>query len=187
VLAAQGSAGPTGPAGAAASVSVGTVTTGAVGTQATVTNSGTASAAVLNFTIPQGAPGANGTGGSGGGMSGIPFASMYHAVSFSSNYYSVNNSNSSASEGQSVLTWVPAGCTATTLTVFSEQSSSIVVTLRQGSPLNTVNTPLACTAVTGGSCTATGSVSVAAGSFVDLYITGESGVAAGVWTAVSCN
>ena len=188
VLAAQGSVGPTGPAGAAASISVGTVSTAAPGTQATVTNSGTASAAVLNFTIPQGTPGANGTGGGGGGgTSGIPFASMYHAVSFSSNYYSVNNSNSSASEGQSVLTWVPAACTATTLTVFSEQSSTIVVTVRQGTPLNMVNTALSCTAISGGSCTSTGSVAVAAESFVDLNITGESGVAAGVWTALSCN
>lgn len=187
VLAAQGSAGPTGPSGAAASVSVGTVTTGAAGTQVAVTNSGTASAAVLNFTIPQGAPGANGTGGGGGGTSGIPFASMYHAVSFSTNYYSVNNSNASASESGAVLTWVPAACTATTLTVFSQQSSTIVVTLRQGTPGNMVNTALTCSVATGGSCTSTGSVAVAVGSFVDLNITGESGVPAGVWTALSCN
>ena len=42
-----------GAAGAAATVEVGTVTTGAAGTSASVTNSGTATAAVLNFTIPQ--------------------------------------------------------------------------------------------------------------------------------------
>jgi len=187
VLAAAGVAGPTGPAGAAATVSVGTVTTGAAGTQASVTNSGTASAAVLNFAIPQGAPGANGSGGGGGGTSGIPFASMYHAVSFSANYYSVNNSNASASESASVLTWVPSACTATALTVFSEQSSTITVTLRQGTPGNMLDTALSCMVATGSSCTAAGNVAVAAGSFVDLEITGESGVAAGVWTALSCN
>ena len=187
MLAAAGVAGPTGPSGAAATVSVGTVTTGAAGTQAAVTNSGTASAAVLNFTIPQGAPGANGTGGGGGGTSGIPFAAMYHSVSFQTNFYSVNNPNASVNEDQSVLTWVPAGCTATTLTVFSLQSNTITVTLRQGSPGNMVSTALSCSASSGGSCTSTGSVAVAAGSFVDLSVTGESGLSAGVWTALSCN
>ena len=49
---AQGSVGPTGPVGSAATVSVGTVITGLAGTQASVTNSGTAQAAVLNFTLP---------------------------------------------------------------------------------------------------------------------------------------
>ncbi len=61
-----GPAGPTGPAGAAATVTVGTTTTLAPGASATVTNSGTPSAAVLNFGIPQGAAG---TGGGGGGSS----------------------------------------------------------------------------------------------------------------------
>lgn len=186
VLAAKGVAGPSGPAGAAATVSIGTVTTGAAGTQATVTNSGTGNAAVLDFTIPQGAPGANGTGG-GGGTSGIPFASMYHAVSYITSFYSVNNANASASESASVLTWVPAGCTAAELTVFSQQSGTITVTLRQGTPGNMADTALACSAASGSSCTATGSAVVAAGSFVDLRISGASGTAAGVWTAVSCN
>ncbi|WP_243303801.1 collagen-like protein [Geothrix oryzisoli] len=62
----QGLAGPmglTGPAGAAATVTVGTTTTGAAGTSASVTNSGTSSAAVLNFTIPQGVAGTSGAAG----------------------------------------------------------------------------------------------------------------------------
>lgn len=49
-----------GPPGAAATVTVGTVTTGEPGTDAIVTNSGTESAAVLNFTIPRGENGAGG-------------------------------------------------------------------------------------------------------------------------------
>jgi len=185
ILAQAGGAGPTGAAGAAATVSVGTVTTGAPGTQATVTNSGTANAVVLNFTIPQGAAGANGTGG--GGTSGIPFASMYHAVSFNDSYYSLNNTNSSATEAASELTWVPAGCTATQLVAYSQQSNTIAVTLRQGLPGNMAETTLTCSATTGSTCTATGSVAVAAGNFVDLIITGASGTASGVWTAVACN
>ena len=46
-----------GPQGAAATVSVGKVTTGAAGSSASVTNSGTSGAAILNFTIPRGAQG----------------------------------------------------------------------------------------------------------------------------------
>lgn len=49
-----------GAQGEAATVQVGQVTTGAAGTQASVTNSGTNQAAVLDFTIPQGAEGADG-------------------------------------------------------------------------------------------------------------------------------
>lgn len=52
--------------GSAATVDVGTVTTGAPGTQASVTNSGTSSAAVFDFTIPRGADGTNGTDGTDG-------------------------------------------------------------------------------------------------------------------------
>lgn len=44
----------TGSIGAAASIAVGTVTTGAAGSSATVTNVGTSSAAVFDFSIPQG-------------------------------------------------------------------------------------------------------------------------------------
>jgi len=52
-----------GPVGPAATVSVGSVTTGEPGTPAAVTNSGTSSAAVFNFTIPQGQTGAEGPEG----------------------------------------------------------------------------------------------------------------------------
>jgi len=54
------------PTGTAATVTVGTTTTGAAGTNASVTNSGTTSAAVLNFTIPQGDTGATGATGAAG-------------------------------------------------------------------------------------------------------------------------
>lgn len=69
-----GSAGPTGAAGAngtngtngtngaAATIAVGTTTTGT----AAVTNSGSSSAAVFNFTVPQGVAGATGTTGPAG-------------------------------------------------------------------------------------------------------------------------
>jgi hypothetical protein len=54
---ATGAAGPAGADGSAATVNVGSVTTVQYGSPATVTNSGTESNAVLDFEIPQGAPG----------------------------------------------------------------------------------------------------------------------------------
>ena len=57
--------------GGTATVSVGTTTTGAVGTSASVTNSGTTTAAILNFTIPRGDQGPAGTPGTQGPM-GLP-------------------------------------------------------------------------------------------------------------------
>lgn len=59
----QGKQGIQGATGAAATIKVGTVTTGAAGTAAKVVNSGTTSAAVLDFTIPQGAKGDKGEQG----------------------------------------------------------------------------------------------------------------------------
>jgi hypothetical protein len=181
-----GPAGPTGPIGAAATVTVGSVTTGAAGTLASVNNSGSSGAAVLNFTIPRGAAG---TGG-GGETSGIAFAAMYHGGSFGDLYYSVSNSSSSATESAPLLTWTPGGCSATELTVFSQQTTPITVTLRAGPVTNLANTALQCAVAAGGtsgaSCTATASVAVAAGDFVDLGVSGANGTGA-VWTALQCN
>lgn len=53
----QGQTGATGATGTAATITVGTTTTTAYGNAAQVTNTGTQSAAVLNFVIPQGRPG----------------------------------------------------------------------------------------------------------------------------------
>lgn len=56
----RGVQGAQGPAGNAATITIGNVTTSAPGTSAQVTNSGTSSAAILNFQIPRGTPGADG-------------------------------------------------------------------------------------------------------------------------------
>ena len=58
----KGDMGPTGPEGQgiAATIEVGTTTTGEPGSEASVTNSGTAEHAVFNFTIPQGPTGTHG-------------------------------------------------------------------------------------------------------------------------------
>lgn len=54
---ATGATGAQGPQGDAATISVGTVSTTAYGNTAQVTNTGTSSAAVFDFVIPQGRPG----------------------------------------------------------------------------------------------------------------------------------
>ena len=65
----------------AATVAVGTVTTGTAGTAAAVVNSGTATAAVLNFTIPRGERGEQGEQGERGpaGPQGEPGSYETHA------------------------------------------------------------------------------------------------------------
>jgi hypothetical protein len=183
VLAQAGATGATGAQGAAATVSVGTVTTLVAGSLATVSNSGTAAAAVLNFGIPQGVAG---TGGSSGTSSGN-FAAMYHAVSYNTLYYAVNSPNASPTEASgAVLAWVPLGCTATRLDVYSQQSGAITVTLRAGVPGSITDTALACSPATNGSCSVLGSVPIAAGEFTDIRIDAASGTVAGVWTALQC-
>ena len=59
-----GDDGPPGNDGTAATIAVGTTTTGAAGSSASVTNSGSSSAAVINFTIPRGDTGTAGAPGS---------------------------------------------------------------------------------------------------------------------------
>ena len=66
VMVLKGDTGATGAVGSAGTITVGTVTTGSAGGSASVTNSGTSSEAVLNFTLPKGASGATGTQGTQG-------------------------------------------------------------------------------------------------------------------------
>jgi hypothetical protein len=63
LVSAAGPQGPPGQNGTNATITVGSVKTG---TPAAVTDSGTPSAAVLNFVIPPGTPGQNGTNGTNG-------------------------------------------------------------------------------------------------------------------------
>ncbi len=190
VLAQAGVSGPSGPTGSAATITLGSVTTGAAGTAAQVTNSGTSSAAILNFVIPAGQTGAAGSGGTSTGSaastSGIPFASVMHSVNFQSLFYSVNSSTAALNETSSVLTWVPNGCTATSLAVYSTQGNTLTVTLRTGTPGAMQPAALSCSVPPNGSCTITGSVAVVPGAFVDLNLTGANGTAAPVWTALAC-
>jgi hypothetical protein len=186
VIAQAGSLGPTGPAGDAAMVAVGAVSTLPPGSQATVTNSGTTQNAVLNFGIPEGATGPAGSG-SGSSAGSDSFAAMYHPVSFNNTYYALNSPNAGTTESDSVLAWIPKACTASELDVHSNQTGAVTITLRNGSSGSTMqDTTLSCTP-SAGSCPALGSVSIPAGSFVDLRVDHASGTVAGVWTSLTCN
>ena len=66
VMVLKGDTGATGAVGSAGTVTIGTTTTGSAGGNASVSNSGTSSDAVLNFTLPKGASGAAGVQGSRG-------------------------------------------------------------------------------------------------------------------------
>lgn len=59
----KGDTGARGATGTAATIKIGSVTTGAAGSNASVTNSGTASNAVLDFTLPRGNDGKDGKDG----------------------------------------------------------------------------------------------------------------------------
>lgn len=184
-------AGLTGPSGPSGTITIGSVTAGPSGSAPQIINSGSPGAAILDFIIPAGKtgpPGATGTGtgAAAASTSGIPFASVLHTVSFQSVFYSVNGATAALNETASVLTWVPNGCTATALSVFSTQGNTLTVSLRSGLPGAMTSAGLSCTLASNTSCTATGSVAVNPGSFVDLNITGSNGTAAPVWTALAC-
>lgn len=88
-----------GPQGAAATVTVGKVTTGEAGSGASVTNSGTSGAAVLNFTIPRGAQGTPTTVNGKSGASITLTAGDVGALPKAAGSYST-------SEGNTGKTWV---------------------------------------------------------------------------------
>ena len=69
-----GPQGPQGEPGTSATVTVGSVSTGPAGTFAEITNTGTVNNAILNFTLPGGAPGPQGLQGTPGvdGAQGTP-------------------------------------------------------------------------------------------------------------------
>jgi hypothetical protein len=189
-----GPAGASGPAGADATISIGTVTTGAAGGSASVTNVGSSSAAILNFTIPQGAAGTNGTGGSTSGISGAAMAHVQPSgtANLTPEYYSVSNTNASATESAALLTWVPAGCTVTALSVYSQLTASTTLTLRAfANPTASATTLLTCTVAVGPastSCTVPDDTQVTAGYFIDYRATNQNGPTnPGIWTALTCN
>jgi Collagen triple helix repeat (20 copies). len=118
-------------AGAAGTVTVGTTTTGAAGSSASVTNSGTSSAAVLNFTIPQGPAGPTGATGlqgpagtngtNGSGINAITYAMSFVNPGTAGTYYISplfigTNLNVNTTLGNNFVA-MPVACTMSALNV----------------------------------------------------------------------
>ena len=143
-----GPAGSTGAAGSAATVAVGTTLTVSAGTSANVTNSGTTSAAVFNFTIPLGATGATGPAGPAGptgatgatgatgsmgatgstgstgatgaaGVSGGTFLTPHTPLSTTASLSLTTNFISTTADAIATLTYFGTACSLTTFTGYS--------------------------------------------------------------------
>lgn len=107
-------AGRDGQDGSAATVSVGTVTTGAAGTNASVINSGTTSAAVFDFTIPRGADGTNGTDGTSLSFS-VNTITGGHSVTLSSTDPNVSDVTFNVMDGTEIIQTTSDNCQVTLL------------------------------------------------------------------------
>lgn len=90
-----GATGQDGQDGAAATITVGSTTTGQAGTNASVVNSGTSSAAVLDFTIPKGDKGDTGATGADGQDGFSPTATVTKSGSVST--FTVTDKNGTTS------------------------------------------------------------------------------------------
>lgn len=165
----QGDPGPQGEPGAdgaAATVTVGTTTTGEAGTEAAVTNSGTTSAAVLNFTIPKGAKGDKGDKGDPGdpGEAGTQINSiaplMVSTPSTATSTDSVAIGNLSSARGNRSIS-IGFNSDSTNQSIAIGYSSSSTSGLAIGGS-STATGPDS--AAVGSSSTATGSCSTAIGS-----------------------
>jgi len=109
--------GPQGPA----TISIGTVTTGAAGSNASVTNSGTSSAVVLDFTIPQGQTGSAGV--SWQPVPASPSASGTNGdIAYDASFLYVKSA--SGWRRTAIATWTPLGApTGVTAAAGNEQAT----------------------------------------------------------------
>jgi len=153
VLNGVGATGPQGPTGAtgapgadgaAATIGVGTVTTGAAGSSASVTNSGTSSAATFDFSIPRGDTGNTGPAGpTGAGFTGGSYNSSTGVVTFTSNDnlgFSTGDLRGADGTGSGTVTSVEAGGGLTGGTITSFGTISHADTSTQANVDATANT-----------------------------------------------
>jgi collagen type VII alpha len=131
---ATGATGATGTAGSAATIAVGTVSTGAAGSSAVVTNAGTSSAAVFNFTLPQGLTGSTGTAGTAATIA----VGTVTPLAAGSNPTVTNSGTANAA---TFNFGIPAGATGSTGTAGTAASISVgsVVTGAAGSSATVTN------------------------------------------------
>ena len=136
-----GATGAAGVAGTAATVQVGTTTTGTPGTNASVTNTGTDSNAVLNFVIPAGATGATGANGADGATGADGTAATIQVGSTTTGAPGTNASVTNAgTESNAVLNFViPAGATGASA---AESRPSVLAVQDTTEQALTENTPV---------------------------------------------
>ena len=107
-------------------------------------------------------------------------------------YYSVTSSTASSTESAAVLTWVPLGCTVSSLNVYSQLMAQTTLTLRAFATLTSyASVLLTCTVAAGPAsttCSVPDGTQVTAGYFIDYSIVSENGPTNPViWTALTCN
>jgi len=140
---ANGTNGITGASGTAASVGVGSVSTGAPGSNASVTNSGTSSAATLNFTIPRGATGSTGSTGPTGapGAAGTTPWSTPTIMNSGPNFTTGSVRACPYSASTSTATGTPATAIDFNGSTYVYTGSTCKVAFTAENPSNDTNTP----------------------------------------------
>ena len=132
----SGPQGPQGPqadgaAGTAASITIGTVTTGTAGTNASVSNSGDTSSAVLDFTIPRGDTGPSGDITWRGGWNASTAYGVNEAVYYSGSSYVSTQANTNKRPDQNTSHWdimAQAGAQGGTVSSMADTNISTPVT-----------------------------------------------------------
>jgi hypothetical protein len=197
-----GVAGPTGPAGPAG-VAGPTGPTGPAGvagpTGPTGPQGNTGAAGPAGPTGPQGIPGSQGPAGPTGptgptganGSAGGGIFSVSHTPIASTVALSLSSSTlGTTADAPGILTYFPTACTISRLDIISTIPNPITITLRMGTAANALaNTSLSCSVTgtaAGAACSSTGTVNVAAGSFLDFSYTGGLATNSGVYTVVKC-
>lgn len=145
---ATGATGSTGSPGAAATIAAGTTSTSAPGTSANVTNVGSSSAAIFNFSIPRGDVGATGTAGAQGpqgnpgatGSTGSPGAAGIPAWTTSTANFTVPSTGATVVVSCADTSWIAIG---ETLVVANANgagvSGSLQVTAKTATTLTLLN------------------------------------------------
>ena len=130
----KGDKGDTGNTWSAATVTVGSTTTWAAGTNASVVNAGTSSAAVLNFTIPKGDKGSQGETGetwpAGNGIASVTSSKAWKTTTVTitetdGDSYSFNVEDWADWQGAGDVVW-PASSTNWSLVLFDGNTGKII-------------------------------------------------------------
>ncbi|WP_222829258.1 DNRLRE domain-containing protein [Terriglobus saanensis] len=175
---ATGDVGPAGPSGSAATVSIGSVTTGT----AAVTNSGTSSAAVLNFVLPAG----------GGASAGGAAYSSIHTVTGgvgANVFYSPMADLKASTETSTVLGYLGQACTVNAVDIYNSATTSASVDIRTGTApgaMALASGVTTCTALAGKTTACPGPGALPAGSFIDLKIVPGTSTSTFVWSSFVC-